>query len=71
MTARKTKPDTLPARLRYARTLRGMTQADAAELMHTSRNPVTRWELGTTSSHPAMRERVEKWVAYWLDNGAR
>ncbi len=66
----KPKHDTLPARLRAVRQLRGMTQQDAATLIKVSRNTVTRWELGTMRFHPAMRERVEKWVAYWLDGGA-
>ena len=69
MSARKTKPDTLPARLRFARQKCGMSQQDAADIIQTSRNTVTRWELGTMSFHPAMRERVEKWVAYWLEGG--
>ena len=59
--------DTLPARLRAVRHLRGMTQQDAADLIKVSRNTVTRWELGTMRFHPAQRVLVEDWVAYWLD----
>jgi len=65
--SRRTKPDTLPARLRAVRHLRGMTQQDAADLIKVSRNTVTRWELGTMRFHPAQRELVENWVRTWLD----
>ena len=64
----RSKRDPLPARLRAVRILRGITQQDMADLLKTSRNTVTRWEGGTMSFHPAMRERVEKWVKYW-ENG--
>jgi len=65
------RPDTLPALLLAARKRHGMRQSDAAQIMGVTAATVSRWESRQLGFHPAMRERVEKWVAYWLEGSER
>lgn len=48
--------------LRTTRIARGLTQSELAEILGVHRQTVNRWERGAIGIHPAMREKIERWI---------
>lgn len=53
---------TISERLRAERERRGLRQEDVAVALGVHKNTVARWERGELGFHPAMKEKVERWI---------